>query len=52
MNYTLDNLKKAEAAIMRGDCSEALKYIKYLRQRMETLLWQRTQAGKTKGEEQ
>ena len=38
MSYTLDNLREAEAAIDRGDYAEAKSRIKYLRQRMETLL--------------
>ena len=41
-SYTLDNLQKAEEALDRGDFAEAKKYIKYLRQGMERLFWERT----------
>lgn len=41
MSYTLDNLREAEAAIDRGDYEEAKSRVKYLRQRMETLLEKR-----------
>ena len=52
MSFTLENLKLAEAALDRGDYAEAKRCIKYLRQRMESLLEQRKHwTGMAKGED-
>lgn len=38
MSFTLNNLKKAEQALIDGDTLEAMRRIKLLIERMETIL--------------